>query len=257
MSSPDIHTLTGAYALDALDEFERRQFEAHLAQCPDCAREVDELRATAARLALVVAEQPPDSLRGRVLAQVATTRQEPPAGKPVTAAPPARAGDRRSGWAPRLTAAAAAIATAAAVVLGVVTVRTAAQRDFAQAQLAQLQAEYQPLAQLAAAPDARGGTGTGVHGGTVFVLASHELNKAVMVASDLPTPPDGHIYQAWLIGQGQPRSVGLMTPGVSATEPPVEFGGLAGAAKVGLTIEPAGGSPQPTTTPVVLFDLPA
>ncbi|HEY0577668.1 MAG TPA: anti-sigma factor [Pseudonocardia sp.] len=257
MSSPDIHTLTGAYALDALDEFERRQFEAHLARCPDCAREVDELRATAARLAMAVAEQPPDSLRHRVLAQVATTRQEPPAGRPVNTEPRGRAGDRRSGWAMRLTAAAAAIATAAAVVLGVVTARTAAQRDFAQAELAQLRAEYQPLTQLAAAPDARGGTGAGVGGGTVFVLASRELNKAVMVASDLPTPPDGRIYQAWLIGQGQPRSVGLMQPGVSATAPPLEFGGLAGAAKVGLTIEPAGGSPAPTTTPVVLFDLPA
>jgi len=257
MSSPDVHTLTGAYALDALDEFERRQFEAHLTQCPDCAREVDELRATAARLAVAAAEQPPDSLRRRVLAQVATTRQESPAGKPVTTPILARAGGRRSDWALRLAAAAAAIAVAAAVVLGVVTVRTAAQRDFAQAELAQLRAEYQPLAQLAAAPDARGGTGTGVRGGTVFVLASHELNKAVMVASDLPTPPDGRIYQAWLIGQGQPRSVGLMQPGGSATAPPLEFGGLAGAAKIGLTVEPAGGSPQPTTTPVVLFDLPS
>ncbi|MDT7686790.1 MAG: hypothetical protein QOG57_7100, partial [Pseudonocardiales bacterium] len=104
MSSPDIHTLTGAYALDALDELERRQFEAHLTQCPECAREVDELRATAAKLGIAAAEQPPDALRRRVLAQVAITRQNSPAGGPVPAQPRGGPAGRRTGagWAVRL-----------------------------------------------------------------------------------------------------------------------------------------------------------
>jgi anti-sigma-K factor RskA len=255
MSSPDAHTLTGAYALDALDEVERRQFQAHLARCPDCAREVDELRATAARLGVAAAEQPPESLRLRVMAQVASTRQEP---LPATRAAPSRArhATGHAGWPLRLTAAAAALAAAAAVVLGVVSVRTAQQRDGVQAQLAQMQADYAPVAQLASAPDARGGSGAGVHGGTAFVLASHQLNRAVLLVSGLPAPPAGGTYQAWLIGEGHSRSVGLVPPTTPARAGPLEFGGLAGAAKVGLTIEPAGGSPQPTTTPVVLFDLP-
>ena len=254
--SPDVHTLTGAYALDALDELERRRFEAHLAECPDCTQEVDELRATAAKLGVAAAETPPERLRQRVMAQVATTRQEPPTPDTATAATRRRAA-RRTGWAVRLTAAAAGLAAAAAVVLGVVTVRAGAERDAAQTQLAQLEARYAPFAQLASASDARGDSGTGAHGGTAFVLASHSRDRAVLLVADLPAPPAGHTYQAWLIGGGQVRSAGLVPPDAGTGAPPLEFTGLAGASKVGLTVEPAGGSAQPTTTPVVRFDLPA
>jgi anti-sigma factor RsiW len=112
MSIPDIHTLTGAYALDALGELERRQFEAHLAQCPECAREVDELRATAAKLGAAAAEQPPDELRRAVLAQVAITRQNSPVAGPVAARSRSGTAERRAGWGVRLTAAVAAVAAA-------------------------------------------------------------------------------------------------------------------------------------------------
>ena len=40
----DIHALSGAYAVDALDDIERAQFERHLAECPACRSEVDSLR---------------------------------------------------------------------------------------------------------------------------------------------------------------------------------------------------------------------
>lgn len=73
---PDVHILTGAYVLDALDEPERRRFETHLAACPDCALEVVELSATAARLGLAFAEQPPARLLARVLAEITRLRQD-------------------------------------------------------------------------------------------------------------------------------------------------------------------------------------
>ncbi|HEY1970946.1 MAG TPA: anti-sigma factor [Pseudonocardia sp.] len=249
MSSPDVHLLTGAYVLDALGQFERRQFETHLGECPECAREVQELRATAAMLAVAVAEQPPERLRSKVLAQVSTTRQDSPADTSNPARPADRMSRRR--WVGWLSAA------AAAVVLSVVTVHAAHQRDAAQAELTQLQAQYASVLRIAAAPDARGENGTGVNGGTAFVLASHQLNQAVLLVSDLPATPSGHTYQAWVIGGGHVRSVGLIPaqqPGTAI--PPLTFGGLIGASKIGLTIEPAGGSAQPTTTPVVLFGLP-
>lgn len=252
MTSPDAHTLTGAFALNALDDFERRQFERHLAHCPDCVSEVDELRVTAARLAVAVAETTPDGLRQRVMAEIATTRQEPPA----TVTDPQRRRDDRStvryGWVTRVGAVAAA---AAVVVLSVIAVRSSQERDSVQAQLDQLQARIASVRQLATAPDARRDTGVGVHGGSAFVLASPSLDKAMLMTSDLPAPPSGHTYQAWLIGAGQPRSVGLVTP-ARAGEGPLMFENLSGVKKVGLTIEPAGGSEQPTTTPVVLFDMP-
>ena len=47
----DIHALSGAYAVDALDDIERAQFERHLAECPACTSEVASLREAAALLA--------------------------------------------------------------------------------------------------------------------------------------------------------------------------------------------------------------
>ena len=82
MTPPEAHLLTGAYTLDTLEKFDRRQFETHLAQCPECGREVDELQATAARLGIAVVEQPPEQLRSRVLDSIARTRQETPARAP-------------------------------------------------------------------------------------------------------------------------------------------------------------------------------
>ncbi|HEY1175361.1 MAG TPA: zf-HC2 domain-containing protein, partial [Phytomonospora sp.] len=49
--SDDVHTLVGAYALDALDDLDRARVERHLGRCPSCAGEAAELTATAARLA--------------------------------------------------------------------------------------------------------------------------------------------------------------------------------------------------------------
>ena len=256
--SADVHTLTGAYALDALEELERRQFESHLALCADCAREVDELRATATRLALAVAVQPPDRLWRRVSDRVAVTRQEAPPAPPASADPPASTGGRRArtGWPVRLTAAVASVAAAAAVVLGVVTVHTENQLDAARTQLAQAQAQYGPVSQLIAAPDARADSEAGLHGGTVFALASHSLDRALLVVSDMPAPPAGHTYQAWLIGGNRPRSVGLVDSGGTARPAPLVFDGLVDGGKIGLTIEPVGGSAQPTTSPVVVLGLP-
>ncbi|HEY0641398.1 MAG TPA: anti-sigma factor, partial [Pseudonocardiaceae bacterium] len=81
----EIHTLTGAYALDALSGTERAGFEHHLAECPACAAEVAELQATAAALGTAVAATPPPGLRAKVLAEARRTRQLPPAAPRVVA----------------------------------------------------------------------------------------------------------------------------------------------------------------------------
>ena len=48
--SADIHALSGAYAVDAVDDIERAEFERHLATCADCREEVASFRATAVQL---------------------------------------------------------------------------------------------------------------------------------------------------------------------------------------------------------------
>ena len=76
---PDLHTLTGAYAVDALPDDERERFEDHLAVCAACEQEVRELQATAARLGAISVAAPPPSMRARVLAEIDSVRQEHPA----------------------------------------------------------------------------------------------------------------------------------------------------------------------------------
>ncbi|MFP4149023.1 MAG: RskA family anti-sigma factor, partial [Nitriliruptoraceae bacterium] len=76
---PDLHTLTGAYAVDALDDTERAVFEAHLEVCLPCAQEVRELQETAARLGGAAVAAVPSDLKARVLAEIDATRQERPA----------------------------------------------------------------------------------------------------------------------------------------------------------------------------------
>src|SRR3954447_19413249 len=107
----DPHLLTGAYALDALDDVERAGVERHLRTCAGCAAEVAELREVGTWLADRVATPPPPELKGRVLAQVRATRQE---------APPATTHVRMPRLAPRrpLLAAAAAVILAGGVGLG-------------------------------------------------------------------------------------------------------------------------------------------
>lgn len=68
MTTPDIHTLVGAYVLDAVDDTERTAFEAHLPACPACRAAVREFRATAALLGTARAREP-----GRRFARTCST----------------------------------------------------------------------------------------------------------------------------------------------------------------------------------------
>ncbi|MFD5632780.1 zf-HC2 domain-containing protein, partial [Streptomyces sp. NPDC127077] len=93
MTTADLHTLTGAYALHALDDDERERFERHAADCADCAQEVRELTATAARLGLAVTDSPGPALKDQVMRRITTVRQEAPRTLPLSA--PRAAGIRR------------------------------------------------------------------------------------------------------------------------------------------------------------------
>src|SRR5437867_4195728 len=70
-----IHELVAAYALDALDDSERREFEEHLAGCEQCSEELGGLKDAAAALAYVPeGPAPPAALRDRVLEQINAER---------------------------------------------------------------------------------------------------------------------------------------------------------------------------------------
>lgn len=244
MPEPEVHTLTGPYVLNALPDDERAGFEAHLADCPACAAEVAELSEAATRLGSAVAAEPPSALKATVTAAVGTTRQLPPllpadAGAGVTAGAPVvpRRYGRRSLFA--LAAAGAAIVGAGGLAADQYRDATRARRDGAR------------LAALLTEPDAQTVRGPVTGGGRVTVVMSRQRDEAIVVLDGLVAAPRDRVYQLWFMEQpGHARSVGLLDRSPQHTSMVGVEGGLARAAEFGLTVEPTGGSPEPTSAPI-------
>jgi anti-sigma-K factor RskA len=242
--SSEIHALSGAYAVDALDDLERAAFERHLAECSECRAEVDSLREAAARLPETTAADPPAALRDRLLAEVATVRPLPPVtGLPATVAGPTRAPRSRRRLLAPLAAAAAVVAA-----LGAGAVVWHPWSDGTSQAPALSAAD-----RVRSAPDAVTVTRK-VAGGEATVVASKSLGKLVVSTEGLPSLPDGKVYEMWLNEPDQgmvPVAGGLMT---AADATVVLDGDLSDAVGAGITVEPAGGSKVPTSEPVALFE---
>ncbi|WP_394428338.1 anti-sigma factor [Streptomyces sp. SGAir0957] len=250
MNTADLHTLTGAYALHALDPEEQAAFERHLDACPACAQEVRELSATAARLGRAVTIVPPDGFKESVLRRIDGVRQEPPRTAAATAVPAAvRRGRRLSRWA--LAACLAAVAA-----LGGTTVWQHQEAEDARQEARAAQRATDQVADVLAAPDARTRTARLAGGASGTVVVSQERDKAVFVAASMARPPGGKVYQLWFDDGGTMRSAGLMDPGRSA-QSVLMAGSVGKATGMGITVEPAGGSKEPTSAPVALMPLPA
>jgi anti-sigma-K factor RskA len=270
----DMHVLTGSYALDALTEAEREEFERHLQRCPSCAAEVRGLRETAARLALAKTITPPAQLAQRVLAATYLTRQLPPAGSERLVHPRTeltrlfarrRPGgrvrapahpldhprdhprDRHRLRSPRLIGAFAAAAVVVAVGLGLIQVSTQHQLDSAHQSAA-------AISRVLQAPDARLETTRTSVGGVVTVAYSSDQGAAVITATGMSALSAGRIYQAWVMSpSGSARSAGLIShPGQISQ---LLASRVRSGDRIGITVEPAGGTAKPTTTPVVTVPL--
>ncbi|MFJ7328953.1 anti-sigma factor domain-containing protein [Streptomyces cyaneofuscatus] len=248
MTTADLHTLTGAYALHALPDDERREFERHLGDCEACTQEVRELSATAARLGLAVAERPPRELRERVLREITTVRQEVPShGRRGRAVSTGRTG--------RWSSYALAACIAAAAAFGGVAVWQNQEAQDARQEANQATQRSEQLAQVLSAPDAKTSSSDLGGGARATVVVSQGQNRAVILASGMERPPSGKVYQLWFNDEGTMRSAGLMDP--SASDDAVLLDGpVDQASGMGITVEPAGGSAEPTSDPVALMDFP-
>lgn len=244
----DLHTLTGAYALDALSEEEARIFARHLTECEACAREVAELRETAARLALAVAEVPPADLRNRVMAAIPEVRQLPPPGHGAQVVQL-----RGRTWRQRMPYLALAACLVGVAVAGGVAVDAEHQAD---QQRISSEQQASALAAVMAAPDATYRT-TAVHGGgSATVVSSRVLGRTAFVYRDLPKLADSRVYELWYSRSGSMHPAGLVESGKPAGTTLLTGDGH-GINGVGLTVEPHGGSKQPTTSPLMLVSIPA
>lgn len=288
----DLHSQAYLYVVGALDPDEVAEYEAHLSECADCQKEVADMREVTAQLSEVVAAEPPTALRASVLARIAETPQETAspaaadqgetsrtAGRHAAAVPtvtgPAApqetvqptdqketftAGEddtsnvvplRRS-WATRASVAVAAAAViAAAVVSGwAINERNNAQHD---AEVAAAQADQ--LTKVLGAADVQAASAEVTGGGTATVVRSQSEGVALLVAADLPTLESDQVYEAWTIeGDNDPVPAGTFEPeGAHTTFELTQAALEAGA--IALSVEPTGGSPAPTTTPIVAVDL--
>jgi Anti-sigma-K factor rskA len=245
----DLHLLSGVYVLDALDtDSERDRFERHLGRCQSCSGEVRGLREVTTRMAMAAALPPPPAMHGRVLAAVRQTRQLPPA---ADAQP--RPGWRwrlgqRSGWLPRLALAAATAGVAAAVVLGIILAGT-------QHRLGIARAENSAIARVLAAPDARVLTRSTSAGGTATVIVSPSERELIVTTAGLRSLPASKVYEAWLINPRRTRPAGLLPAPSGGRTRPLLATGLMPGDELGLTVEPAGGTAKPTTTPILVIPL--
>lgn len=244
----DIHALSGAYAVDALEPDERMLFEQHLATCADCRAEVASLREAASLLAETSEVPPPPGLRDKLLAEIATVRPLPPEvsgpertdiGTTVPLAPRRR----------RLRPALAAAAAVAALIGGGVVVATQPWQDDSGSQTQLTAAE-----RVLNAPDAQRVTQEFPGGASATVVRSKSEGRAVIVTSKMPAAPNGKVYELWLQdAAGSMVPAGLMPPKSDQTV--LLDGDASGARAVGITVEPEGGSDRPTSDPIALFQL--
>lgn len=167
----------------------------------------------------------------------------------IGAVPVAGASSRARGRA-RVAAGLAAVCAAAAVVLGVVAFD--ARRD-----LGDLRARDREVAAVLAAPDARTVRQPITSGGTGTLVLSRERGRIVFTGSGLPELAGTRVYELWLMGRDGPRPAALLGGGDGGLMGPVVARTTGQDARLGLTVEPAGGSSHPTTLPVMLADLPS
>lgn len=220
MESDAVHELTAAYALDALDGDDAREYERHLAHCARCRAELATLTEAAAGLAFAVEPvEPPPALRQRILDE---------ARRGGTVVPLSRR------WTLPLASVAAA---AAAVALGLGLWASSLSRELD---------ETRQALQLVGDPGAESISVTGARG---RLLVGRD-GRAALVLDRVQPAPEGRTYQAWVIeSDRRPAPAGLFDGGdgvrvIELTRRVPE------RATVAVTLERSGGADAPTGDPL-------
>ena len=228
MDPTSVHELTAAYALDALDEQDEREYEQHLRTCARCREELASLQEAAQSLAFgVPPAAPPPLLRERILHDARAERSNVVPLRPRVPS--------------RLLSAAAAVAACAALGLGLwATSLSRSLTDERQARDRQSE-----LVAILSDPAARRVPVSGANGALVVSSAG----EAALVLTRLAPAPEDKTYEAWVIAGGTPRPAGLFEGSDARTAVrltrPVPPG-----ATVAVTVERDGGVDSPTGDPL-------
>jgi anti-sigma-K factor RskA len=249
----DAHQLSGAYALHAVDAEEAALVEAAMLESEDFRSEVVGLSDTAVALAAAVPLMtPPPALRARLLDAIGSMPQQAaeeesadePDREPVLTMPSgdhAVAPRRRRRRRPM---ALLAVAAAAVVLFG--------GGFFVQRALMEPQSIYTSINQ---APDHRNIV-AGVKGGGVATVVWSRSEHATAVVLNGVHAPSGRVLQLWTVRAGVATSAGLYQP-TNDQRYTVISGTPSSGESLAVTVEPSGGSAQPTTQPIVKVPLDA
>ena len=252
---------SGAYVLDAMEGLERDDFEAQLAESQELRNEVTELTDTAVLLGMAVTPVAPSAgLKASIMDKLASTPQlpaeapaEPPLAEPVRIAPALATPSERlqqktqARWFSRpvgiLVSAAAAVLLVGGAVVGTSAVIHGTQSGQSE--------QASALASINAASDVQHLTTKMASGGTATLVYSMKLKKSALIATDLPKLSSDKTYELWYINAaGHATKAGLFeSTGKSTWQ--VLTGSMSKGDTVGVTVEPAGGTDAPTTTPVI------
>jgi hypothetical protein len=229
------HELIAGYALDALDETDRRKAEELLAMSAEAREELRSFVEVSAAMAMAAGptEGPSPELRERIVAEARA--------EPQVVVPFERPATRRARLVPVL-AVVSAVAATVAIGLGIWAASLSNDLDSTRAALA----HEQSIGNVLADPSART-VGLDKTSGRLVVDGA---GSAVLIVDDIELAPQGKTYEAWIIDDGVAKPAGLFPggPGQSVVrlEHPVSTGSL-----VAVTVEDAAGAAQPTGTPIV------
>jgi anti-sigma-K factor RskA len=256
-----LHTLVGAYVVDAVSAADRASFERHLLSCEQCQADVRGLREAAARLATAASMPPRPELREQTMQAAERIRQLPPLVDGQQGR--LRAGQRwarsRQRYVPSLGMNArpwlARVAAGAAVILAVTATVFGLQMASMQSRLAADRQRDAAIAAILGAPDRTTLTAHVSTGGQATVVMSHRADALVFIASGLASLPASKAYELWLMGPAGDSPAGMLPPGRHGMTGPMVVDRLTRGDHLAMTVEPATGALRPTSAPVVMVRL--
>ena len=242
MDDKSFEDLKEAYALGALPDDERATVEAYLALRPERQAEIDDMVGVAGLLALAPPEQePPADLRMRLMQVVESESVQPRAARRRTSSWFGRLGDFRN----------LALGAAALLVVGLLSWNVLLQED-----VQDLRGEVEEARTADQVQETREielGGSWAEQGARAEVTALKD-DRAILVVEDMPSVPDDRTGQVWVIRDDKPEPSGLLEPSGNMAATAITTN-LRGADAIAVTVEPAGGSDEPTSDPVLVQEL--
>ena len=223
----------GSYVLHALPDDEYERFSSHLEECADCQREIADLQMAADTLPLAIDQvAPPPELKDRIMNVVRAEAELLNASGAEADRPEPRPRRERRRWQLSMRPLPAIGLVTAVLAVGV----------------------------LAGAMINGGGESTRTVGAKVTLASAPTARAALRVSGDdgrlavsnFPSAGSDRVYQVWLVhGHGKPASAGLFRVPASGQATFAIPESMKGVDQVLVSVEPGGGSDQPTTQPIV------